>query len=323
MIAAAAARSTSRSGTEPSGRRSQSARSAARPRARAADSGYMNAAATSGSARSAAGMPAALMNDREDGLVVGTGAGESDGDFVCGCAYGRYEQDDDGIDGSVGEQDRQHCLVRGCRCRAEHVDWVREARLSRQELRESRARLFGERRQGETGRFAGVGAHDPEPAGVRQHSHAAAAWRRLRGEQRRDVGEFLERAGADDAGLVEERINRYVGAGEGCCVRTGGASAAWGLAALDGENRLAPCHAAGEPGELARVAERLHVQQNHLGERVVLPPLEQVVRGDIDLVADRDERRQSKAARRGGFEHRQPERSALGGEADVAARRLA
>ena len=41
--------------------------------------------------------------------------------------------------------------------------------------------------------------------------------------------------------------------------------------------------------ELARVAERLEVEQHDVRLRVVLPPLEQVVRGDVRLVPDRDE----------------------------------
>ena len=49
--------------------------------------------------------------------------------------------------------------------------------------------------------------------------------------------------------------------------------------------------------ELARVAERLEVEQDEVGLRVVLPPLEQVVRRDVGLVADRDERREAEPAR--------------------------
>ena len=55
--------------------------------------------------------------------------------------------------------------------------------------------------------------------------------------------------------------------------------------ALDGEDRLAPRDAAGELGELARVAERLDVEHHDLG-RGRPPTIEQVVRGDVGLVAD-------------------------------------
>ena len=53
---------------------------------------------------------------------------------------------------------------------------------------------------------------------------------------------------------------------------------------------------AGEAAEVAGVAERLDVHQHELGRVVVLPPLEQVVGGDVGLVADRDERGQTEAA---------------------------
>ena len=54
-------------------------------------------------------------DDGEDWLVVGTGAGEGDGDLIGGCAHSRYEQDDEGVDGWVREHERQDRLVGGCR----------------------------------------------------------------------------------------------------------------------------------------------------------------------------------------------------------------
>ena len=71
-------------------------------------------------------------------------------------------------------------------------------------------------------------------------------WRR---EQRRDVEQLLERRGADDAGLVEERVDRGLGAGQRGRVRARGPPARRGRAALQREDRLAPGDAAGEPRE--------------------------------------------------------------------------
>ena len=68
-------------------------------------------------------------------------------------------------------------------------------------------------------RFARVGAEDSETTGVRQHRDAASVQLRLVGEQRRDVDQLLERGGANDAGLVEERIDCDLGAGQRCGVR--------------------------------------------------------------------------------------------------------
>ena len=88
-------------------------------------------------------------------------------------------------------------------------------------------------------------------------------------------------------------------------------------AALQGEDGLAPRDPPGEPAEPARIAERLDVEQDRLGRLVVLPPLEQVVGGDVRLVADRDERREPERPRLGGLQQREAERAALRREADV------
>src|SRR5512133_3658585 len=94
-------------------------------------------------------------------------------------------------------------------------------------------------------------------------------------------------------------------------------------AALEREDRLAAREAARDAGERARIAERLEVEDDELGLVVVLPPLEQIVRRDVRLVADRDERGDPEAARLRALEQRQPERAALGGEADLDGREAA
>ncbi len=58
---------------------------------------------------------------------------------------------------------------------------------------------------------------------------------------------------------------------------------------VHGHDRLAPAEAAGQPGELARVAERLQVHDHRVGLRVLLPVLEQVVAADVGPVPRRDE----------------------------------
>src|SRR4029078_1973003 len=78
-----------------------------------------------------------------------------------------------------------------------------------------------------------------------------------------------------------------------------------------------PWEAPGAAADLAGVPERLEVEQDQVGRGVVLPELEQVVRGDVGLVADRHEGGQAKPARGSALEHRQAQRSALRGEADV------
>ena len=93
----------------------------------------------------------------------------------------------------VGEQRRDRRLV-GLRrspsraCRPGSRGSPRRAGPAR-----AAPRLLARLRQLEPGRLAGVGAEDPEPAGVRQHADAAAARQRLAREQRGRVEQLLER----------------------------------------------------------------------------------------------------------------------------------
>ena len=91
---------------------------------------------------------------------------------------------------------------------------------------------------------------------------------------------------------MEERVDAGLGARKRSRVRAGGALAGRRGTALQREDRLAPRDPPGKPAEAARIAERLDVEEHDLGRLVLLPPLEQVVRGDVRLVPDRDERGQ-------------------------------
>ncbi len=64
-------------------------------------------------------------------------------------------------------------------------------------------------------------------------------------------------------------------------------------------------------GELARVPERLEVQEDHVGVGVVLPVLEEVVAAHIGLVANRHERRDAEPQLGGLAEQLDPERARL------------
>ena len=67
-------------------------------------------------------------------------------------------------------------------------------------------------------------------------------------------------------------------------------------AGLHRDDRLAQRDPARDPGELARVADRLEVEQHDLGGVVLLPVLQQVVAGDVGAVAGGDERREAEPA---------------------------
>ena len=88
-------------------------------------------------------------------------------------------------------------------------------------------------------------------------------------------------------------------------------------------------HPPGDAGELARVAERLGVHRDDLRVRVLLPELQQVVGGDVGLVAERHEPRQPEVEVSRLAEHRAAERARLhrdrhvaGGQRDVDERGL-
>src|SRR5262249_28746665 len=78
--------------------------------------------------------------------------------------------------------------------------------------------------------------------------------------------------------------------------------------------------APGQPGELARVAERFQIQQDDVGRWIVLPVLQQVVAGDIGTVAGGDERGQAESPVPGSVQQCHAERAGLAEEPDPAAR---
>ena len=96
---------------------------------------------------------------------------------------------------------------------------------------------------------------------------------------------------------------------------------ACGAAALHRDDRLATRDAPGEPGELARVPERLEVEEDHVGVRVVLPVLQQVVAAHVGLVADRDELRDADPELAGPAHQLDAETARLREERDRAAAR--
>src|SRR5262249_48046189 len=134
---------------------------------------------------------------------------------------------------------------------------------------------------------------------------------RLRGEQRRDVEELLERAGADHAGLLEERIDGDVEARPRRRGTPGGPGAGGGPAGLHGDDRLAARDLGRDAGELARVPEALEVQDDDRGPRIIGPVAEQVVARDVGLVADGDEARDAEVERTDLVEDGDPQRAAL------------
>ena len=85
------------------------------------------------------------------------------------------------------------------------------------------------------------------------------------------------------------------GAASAAVCDAGAARAGRRASALHRHDRLRPRDAAREARELARVPERLEVQQDHVGVGIVLPVLEEVVAAHVGLVAHRHERRDAEA----------------------------
>ncbi len=263
--------------------------------------------------------------DAEDGLVGDGCSRPADrrSDLLLVRADGRDEEDDRGVERGIPEDGRKRGGEALGRCAAEQVDRVRGASLGRHDLGERRQGRVARRRQLEAGCLTGVRREDAEAAGIRHERDPPSARHRLRREQRRDVDQLVERPRADHARLAEERVDGHVRAGEGRGVRACGAAAGAGAPALQRENRLAARDLPRDPRERTRVAEGLEVEDDHLGRVVVLPPLEQVVRRDVRLVADRHERGDAETGRLRPFEQREPERAALRGEADLSGREAA
>ena len=137
-------------------------------------------------------------------------------------------------------------------------------------------------------------------------------------QQRRDVEQFLERVGTNDAGLPEERVDDRVARRQRAGVRRSRARASLRSARLDRHDRLEPRDPARNLGELARVPEALEIQQDDVGAGILRPVLNEIVARDISLVADGHERREADVQLPRVVENRDPQRAALRRKRDAA-----
>ena len=118
--------------------------------------------------------------------------------------------DDHAVDVLVGEEKAEALPVVLGRRGREHVHRVRDARRRREKGAELLRGCGGQRRQRQPLVLADIRGQDPRSAGVRQDRDAAPLRDGLVREERRDVEELLERRGANDAGLPEERVHDRV-----------------------------------------------------------------------------------------------------------------
>ncbi len=167
---------------------------------------------------------------------------------------------------------------------------------------------------------AASAASRPERVGVADDRDPAAARQRLVGDELGDVEHLVEGVDLDHAGLPEHRVDRRLRR-QHRTHRVTHRHALGGPAGLHRDHRLAPRDPARDPAELARVADRLEVEQHDLGVVVLLPVLQQVVAGDVGAVAGADERGQAEPAARHLLEDRDAERAGLAEEPGPPPRR--
>ena len=251
----------------------------------------------------------------------GRGGGQGGGGLV-GAGRDVLDEDrDHRVDRRVGGD----VLDRGAEARGrlggDQLDRARDDGRGRQDLAQRGLRLRRQRRNAEARVDARVRAHDARTARVADDPDAAAARGRLLGQDRRGVEQVVEAVAADHARAGEQRVDGGIrGGDQRAGVRGGRPRAGARPPRLDRQHRLRPRHPPRDAAELARVAERLQIQRDDLGRRVLLPVLQDVVARQIGLVAERDERAQPDAAARHAVDRRRPERPALGDEADRARR---
>ena len=183
---------------------------------------------------------------------------------------------------------------------------------------------LGGRREGghvESGCLGLVGGHHAEAAGVADDRQAGPGRERLVGEQRGGVDHVLHAVDLDHAGGAEQRPQRACRRGvRGGVGRTRPGSGD-GAATEHHQQRLGAAEGCGQAGERARVEERLEVQAGHTDVVVVGPRGQQVVAGDIGLVAQRHHAGESGVAGGHGIQDGDADPARLGADGEPTGRR--
>ena len=165
---------------------------------------------------------------------------------------------------------------------------------------------------------SGVGGEYRRTCGVPDDGEASSAWHRLAGECLRRVEQLLQRVDTCDAGARQHERGDIVGSRQRCRVRPRSVGSDMAASGFHRDDRLGLRHSGRYPDELSRVAERLEVERNDGRRDVALPISQQVVAGDVGLVADRHEARDADAAASALVDQRDAERARLRHERDVS-----
>ena len=201
-------------------------------------------------------------NDRLRARLVGS-RDDRPGDVVRVGDERRDEDDDHRVDPVVGQHRLQRALVGLASGGRDEVDRVRHRRIRRHEGPELGLGGGIEHGNLEPCALAGIGREDAGTTTVRDDRDPTPGGQWLVHEDLRRVEQLGEGVDAGDAGLAEERVGSDVGGGQRGGVRRRGAGPGAAAAALHREDRLAVADATGQARELARVPERLEVQEDH------------------------------------------------------------
>ncbi len=255
---------------------------------------------------------------RHHGLVAGAscGIGDGRGDFFGARDERRHEDHEQRVDVLILDEHVQGARVDLRTRRGDEVDGVRDPRVGRHEGAQRGLGRLGQLRHLEPGGDTRIRREDARSASVRDDRHASTGWQRLMEHDCRGVEQLLERVDADHAGLGEERVDGVVGRSECSGVRRGAARTGGSAAALDRDDRLVARDATREARELARVPERLEIEEDHIGVGVLVPVLEEVIAADVGLVPEGHEGRDPEAELRRASEQRDAEAARLRREAD-------
>ena len=191
-----------------------------------------------------------------------------------------------------------------------------------EEARAGLAQVLGGAGAGRPGRHlepvpdGSVGGQVVEPAGVAEDREARTGGQCLLGEQQGGLGQLVRVAAGDHPGLGEQRVDAHRERGGGRCAGRAGGLAACRATAHHGEERLGLGEPPPDPGELRGVAEGLEVERcrRHVG--VVDPGREQVVAGDVGLVAQRHEVADPEPEAVGDVEHEEADTAGLRGDGE-------
>ena len=153
--------------------------------------------------------------------------------------------------------------------------------------------------------------------------HHVARRNRLGRHQHGRVKQFAEAGRGDDARLLEQCLPGDQRRRRGCKVRGDGTLARSRPPGMDGQHGEFSAHPPRGPGEPARVAEGLQVENGQLSGAVRLPPQQHVSTRDIQLVAHRGGRGDPDAQPGKLLEQRGADPSGLDDQAGAAGVRVA